>query len=340
MPHLPLVATHSWPIRTPSPLVSALAFSAVLAACAGTTSPTSQTSTTPVATQRTLPANSVTVISPVTTAFVNTGNPFRIGRTLVIPHGGGDGLFPENTLYAYEHSMAMGADVVDIDVSLSADNQLVAFHDASLERTTNGVGEVATKTYQELAKLDAGWGFTHDGGHPFRGKGLEIPTVEAILTRFPKTLVTIDLKDLRLQAVEPLCSLLTRLGRTEDVYIGVDTREQVDLFRSTCAAVHTSGTDLERQAMRAARDAGNTALVTHQRVSQPSFMATDGTRRVTAKTVAFSHALGIAVLPWVVDDPKDMAELLDLGIDGIYTRRPDVLLKLIGDRKKSDPLTR
>ena len=185
----------------------------------------------------------------------STGNPFRIGRPLVIPHGGGDGLFPEDTLYAYEHSIALGGDVVDADVQVTADGVPIAFHDATLQPMTNGTGNVEDKTYAELADLDAGWTFVKSGAHPFRGMGIRIPTIRSILAQFPHTLVTLDLKDLRTAAVEPLCTLLRALNRTNDVYIGVDTTEQVMLFRQRCPEVRTSGTDADRKAIRAARAA-------------------------------------------------------------------------------------
>jgi glycerophosphoryl diester phosphodiesterase len=269
--------------------------------------------------------------APAKAAATPTGNPFRIGRPLVIPHAGGDGLFPEDTLYAYEHSMDMGGDVIDADVFLTADGVPIAFHDGTLERTTNGTGSVHDKTYAELATLDAAWNFKRDGQYPFRGKGIAIPTIEAILRRFPAKLVTLDLKDLRTEAVAPLCTLLRSLGRTTDVYVGVDTNEQVSLFRELCPEVHTSGTDAERRAMRAARNAGDTTFVTNQLVGQPGFLADDGTKRISSDYLAYSHSKGIAVLTWVVDDPNDMTDLIKMGIDGIYTRRPDLMVKLLHD---------
>ncbi len=270
-------------------------------------------------------------VAPTKVEATPTGNPFRIGRPLVIPHAGGDGLFPENTLYAYEHSMEMGGDVIDADVSLTADGVPIAFHDSTLERTTNGTGPVQDKSYAELETLDAAWNFERDGQYPLRNKGIAVPTIEAILRMFPHTLVTLDLKDLRTEAVAPLCTLLRSLGRTTDVYVGVDTNEQVMLFRELCPKVHTSGTDAERRAMRAAREAGDTTFVTNQLVGQPAFLADDGTKRISSDYLAYSHSKGIAVLTWVVDDPKDMTDLIKMGVDGIYTRRPDVMVKLLHD---------
>ncbi len=258
-------------------------------------------------------------------------NPFRIGRPLVIPHAGGDGLYPENTLYAYERSMAMGGDVIDADVSITADRVPIAFHDASLDRTTDGTGSTLDKTYAELAALDAGWAFERDGDHPFRGLGITIPTIESILLQYPDTLVTLDLKDQRTGAVEPVCSLLVRLGRTHDVYVGVDTDEQVELFRTLCPTVRTSGTSAERAATRAAREADDPSFVTNQLVSQPAFITDDGTRRITTAFLDFAHRHDVAVLTWVVDDPDDLQDLIEMGVDGIYTRRPDLMIGLLRD---------
>ncbi len=255
-------------------------------------------------------------------------NPFRVGHTLIIPHSGGDALFPENTLYAYQHSMAMGGEVIDVDVSQSSDDVPMAIHDATVDRTTDGTGRVQEMTAAKLERLDAGYHFERDGTFPFRGQGITVPTLESILTDFPTTPATLDLKDQRAAVAAPICDLLRRLGRTGDVYVGSDADEQVLAFRATCPELRTSGTDAERKAMRAAREAGDTSFVTHQLVSQPGLVGDDGKPRVTAQTLAFAHGKGIAVLPWVVDDPEVQADLITMGVDGIYTRRPDVMLEV------------
>jgi glycerophosphoryl diester phosphodiesterase len=263
-----------------------------------------------------------------------TKNPFRIGRPLVIPHAGGDGQYPENTILAWDRSMAAGGDVVDIDVSMTVDNVLVAFHDPTLDRTTNGKGNVATKSFAEIAKLDAGWKFKRNGKYPYRNKNVRVPTVEAVLKRFPASLVTLDLKDQTVGSATQVCRLLTKLNRSDNVYVGVDTTEQVMEFRQRCPKVRTSGTDAERRAARAARESGNTRFVSRQLVSQPSYIANDGTKRVTSTTLAFAHRNNTAVLTWVVDDRESLSELIDLGVDGIYTRRPDLMLKILREKRK------
>jgi glycerophosphoryl diester phosphodiesterase len=259
-------------------------------------------------------------------------NPFRIGRPLIIPHGGGDGFYPENTMAAWRNSMDAGGDVVDIDVFMTGDGVLIAFHDDTLERTTNGHGRVTDKPYADIAKLDAGFQFRRNGKHPFRGKNVRVPTIESVLKAFPNRLVTLDLKDQRTEVALPVCVLLQKLKRT-DVYVGVDTTEQVESFRKNCPEIQTSGTDEDRRKARAARDSGDRSFVSTQLVSQPSYIGRDGNKRITAEFLAFAHRYNTAVLTWVVDDPKDMEELIDLGIDGIYTRRPDLMRKILLKKK-------
>ena len=260
---------------------------------------------------------------------IDRPNPFRTGRTLVIAHGGGDGEFPEDTLYAYEHSVPLGSEVIDLDVQSTADGVIVALHDDTVDRTTNGKGAVKSMTFASLEKLDAGWGFEKNGAHPFRGKGLTVPRVEDALARYPTMLATLDLKDLSVDVVDPLCSMIRRLNRVDTIYVGVDTSEQVHEFRRACPEVRTSGTDEERAAARAARDRGDLTYRSAQTVGQPSYLAADGTPRVTAASIAASHARNVAMMPWVVDDPAAMRTLVAACVDGIYTRRPEVLRAIV-----------
>ena len=269
-----------------------------------------------------------TATGPIEASLV-TDNVFRTGRTLVIPHGGGDGLFPENTMYAYEQSQALGGDVIDIDVKVAADGVLVAFHDSTLDRTTDGTGQVAALTSEELAELDAGNDFERDGTFPFRDKGIGVPTVEEILRAFPDTLTTLDLKTPGAQPIQPVCDLLRKLRRTDDVYVGTESRDQPGLFRATCPEVHTSGTSEERQQQSAAQSAGALSSPIAQLVSQPSFIGRDGESRITEEYLSFARASDTAVFTWVVDDPSTMQELIEMGIDGIYTRRPDLMVEVL-----------
>jgi glycerophosphoryl diester phosphodiesterase len=270
-------------------------------------------------------------------------NPFRTGRTLVIPHGGGDGLFPENTLLAFERSMAMGADVVDVDLRLSGDGVVIAFHDPTVDRITGTKGSVQKMTYRELSGLDAGWAFAPAGAgandgtaqHPFRGTGVSIPTLESILQEFPTALLSLDLKDETMAMVKPVCDLLRQHHRFNDVFVGSNSDPQIVEFRKLCPDVRTSAIMKDVYASRDAKASGDTHFVPAVTVDQPPFRV-DGREIVDGASLSWSHEHGVAILTWVVNDEADMRLLVGLGVDGIYTSYPDRLLKILGRCTSAD----
>ena len=279
----------------------------------------------------------VAAVDATSTRLPNFGtNPFRSTRTLVIPHGGGDGLFPENTMLAFKRTMAMGADVVDVDLRMSADGVLVAFHDDSVKRITGADGRVGAIPLADLQALDAGWGFRTGGTFPFRGKGVRIPTLESLLRRFPSTLLSLDLKDESFAMVDPLCALLRSYGRRADVFVGSNSDEQIFRFRADCPDVRTSATLADVFETRDARASNDPSFVPKATVDQPPYRI-NGRVLVDDASLAYAHRHGIAILTWVVNDRKDMERLVALGVDGIYTSYPDRLLEVIkkAEAKKS-----
>jgi glycerophosphoryl diester phosphodiesterase len=275
----------------------------------------------------------VAASAPSTTVVPNI-NPWRAGRTLVLPHGGGDGLYPEDTMLAYESTMAMGADAVDVDLRLSADGVVVAIHDSTVTRTTGAKGNVGSMTLAELQRLDAGYTFSRNGKQPFRGKGVRIPSLEEILKRFPGVLLSIDLKDESIAMNAPVCATLRRYRRSTDVFVGSNGDAQILAFRKSCPGIATSATMVDVYASQAARKSNDPAFKPDALVDQPPYRI--GQRTLVDKEgLAFAHSHGVAILTWVVNDEKDMKTLIDLGVDGIYTSYPDRLLRLLGRGPKT-----
>src|SRR5713101_7709246 len=99
---------------------------------------------------------------------------FSSSRPLVFAHRGGSALAPENTITAFDNGLALGSDGLELDVRLSRDGAVVVHHDRTLDRTTNGRGEVAALTSDELARVDAGYYFREAGTYPFRGRGINV----------------------------------------------------------------------------------------------------------------------------------------------------------------------
>src|SRR5690606_34728716 len=81
----------------------------------------------------------------------------------VLAHAGGNLLWPDNTMAAFTGAAAMGADVLELDVHRVADGEFVVIHDATVDRTTDGAGEVAQMDMLELRRLDAGYRWTPAG---------------------------------------------------------------------------------------------------------------------------------------------------------------------------------
>ena len=98
------------------------------------------------------------LIVPVVPASADA-NPWLERRVLNIAHRGGADELPENTIYAFGESMALGVDMLESDIYRTADGEIVVNHDATVDRTTNGSGAIADMTLAELQSLDAGFDF-------------------------------------------------------------------------------------------------------------------------------------------------------------------------------------
>ena len=121
-------------------------------------------------------------------------SPFFSARPQVFAHRGGCALGPENTIAAFDVGMSTGADGLELDVHLSADNVVVVHHDRTLDRTTNATGPVAARTADELARVDAGYRFARGGEYPFRGRGIGVPTLREVLGRYRGVPTIIEIK--------------------------------------------------------------------------------------------------------------------------------------------------
>src|SRR5215212_1580572 len=131
------------------------------------------------------------------TSSAEEQNPYEWGHELLptdesvkpvnIAHRGGAKIGPENTLVGFQKGLLVGAHVLELDVHLTADAQLVVIHNKTVDDTTNGTGLVRNMTLQKVKRLDAGYDFTGNHGktHPYRGKGVVVPTLEEVYQAFP-----------------------------------------------------------------------------------------------------------------------------------------------------------
>jgi glycerophosphoryl diester phosphodiesterase len=259
----------------------------------------------------------------------------RHDRPLFFAHRGGSLLAPENTLTAFRRGAELGADALELDIQLTRDGEVVVMHDPQVDRTTNGVGPVSSFTSDELRRLDAGYRFTPDGGqtYPFRERGVTVPSLREVFETFPDLRINIDLKESNPQREQALWRLIQE-QRAEDRVLAASFvyAPLVRFRRLTGARVTTSATRRELIWFLAAATSGRLGFL------RPSYDALQvpethrGIRIVSPKMLAAAHRLGLDVHVWTVDDSSDMRRLLDWGVDGVMSDRPDLLAAVLAER--------
>lgn len=252
-------------------------------------------------------------------------------RPMVFAHRGGGGLYPENTLEAFKYSAQMGVDVLELDIHSTADGALVVLHDKTVNRTTNGEGEVNKMTLAELKKLDAGYHFTLDGGQtfPFRGKGVTIPTLQEIFDALPNQTFNVEPKQAEPSVVKPLCEMIRARKMTDNVIVGSFRQTAIDEFRAECSEVATSGTPREVSAFLAMYKIGLGENYTPPMQALQIPQRVGSLQIVTKDFIETARRLNLQVHVWTINQTEDMQRLIETDVDGIMTDYPDKLLEII-----------
>jgi len=250
----------------------------------------------------------------------------------VLAHQGGDGLWPGDTLFAFRHAAAIGADVLELDIHETGDGRIVVIHDDTVDRTTDGSGAVADLTLAQVQALDAGYRWTADGGktYPYRGDGIVIPTLEAVFNAFPGMPINIEIKPDSSKVAADLCRLIQANGRADTVMVVSFHPKAIGAFRRDCPAVATAGdpTEIEIFYVLARAHLGRLYTPPTDALQVPE---TQGSLTVvTPHFVRAAHGRGLLVHVWTVDQTADMKRLIGMGVDGLITDRPDRALALLG----------
>ena len=244
-------------------------------------------------------------------------------RPLVFAHRGGAGLSPENTMPAFERGLAMGADGLEFDVHLSRDDVPVVIHDPTVDRTTDGTGAVASLTAAEMAALDAGYRFDADGGFPWRGRAGGVPALADILARYAGVPLIIELKTAEPRLAQRVVDMVRAAGLTGHVTIGSFLQGALDAVRAYAPEFRT-GADVDeiKDGMAATLFGEGAGPLPFHAFQVPEIFA--GQRIVTPEFVARARAAGVGFTVWTVNDAEHARRLLDWGVDGLITDRPDL----------------
>lgn len=251
---------------------------------------------------------------------------------LVIAHQGGDGVWPGETLFAFQNAADLGVDVLEMDIHITADSVLILMHDESVDRTSDGSGEVESMTLAELKELDAAYDWTPDEGQtfPYRGQGLTVATLEEIFQTFPEKRMTIEIKKTNTSMAKPFCGLIRQYDMQDKVLVASFHDERLKEFRAECPEVATSSAKNETTAF---------VLMTKAFLGgfySPKFQAlqvpeeSGGITVMTPGFVRAAHDRNLAVEPWTINDEETMRKLIAWDVDGIITDRPDILMEVLG----------
>ncbi len=244
----------------------------------------------------------------------------RFTRFLAAAHRGGclhePNVGRENTLHAFRQAVQLGYTVLETDVRTTADGHVVVFHDPTLDRVTDGHGPISKAPLSTVKRARVG--------------GVdEIPTLDELLEEFGSQEFLLDLKDAR--AVRPTLATLRRHNALNRVSVGSFGEFRLRWFR--LLAGRDATTSAGQFEVAAHRLAPRLAALTPTPAAFQIPMWFDDPpirlRLLTQNLVDTAHARGAAVHVWTVNTEAEMQEVLDLGVDGIFTDATDVLRSVL-----------
>lgn len=250
---------------------------------------------------------------------------FDLTGPVGLAHRGGalhtPNLLRENTLAAFSEAVRLGFRYLETDVHATRDGVLVAFHDAELDRVTDGSGPIAQHSAADLRQVRTRAG---DG----------IPTLAQVLESFPGAHLNIDVK--AAGAIAPLVQIATSMRVLDRICVGSFSERRVRAVRKALgprlatAAGQAGVAGLRFSPQRLTRLLHSSAPV----LQIPTHHVLAGRRveLVTPGLVRRVHALGKHLHVWTIDQPAEIERLLDLGVDGIVTDAPQALIEVFAER--------
>lgn len=251
---------------------------------------------------------------------------FDTSRPAVIAHQGGDGLRPGNTLLAFDHADSLGVDVLEMDVHQTRDGVLVLMHDATVDRTTNGQGDITGMDFAALRQLDAAWHWPFDGTAPWRGQGVTVPALHEVLDAYPRQRFNIEIKQENPSIGVALCALLREKQVQDQALIASFHRRAMLDFRLACPEVATSAHRYEVMGFVVAEGIGLPGL--HRPVAHALQVPLQqyGIELTSNARLAAAHQIDLYVDAWTLNDAASIEAAYRRGVDGVITDRPDIAL--------------
>jgi len=254
-------------------------------------------------------------------------NPVEGDDFTVIAHRGASAYFPENTIPSFKGAIAMGADMVEIDVQLTSDKEVVVFHDEKISHCTDGRGKIANHTLAQLKKLDAGsW-------YDKIFKSTRIPTLAEVLGVCKnKIAVNIEIKTEAVSkmffgGIEEKClKIVEQSGMNGHVvFSSFDTRAIMHLKQIDNKVTVAVLFEKKHYGSKLPSDIIESAGADAFNCSDTEF---------NKKWLTNIKSNNIPVNIYTVNDAKNMKRFINMGVSGIFTNKPDILIRVVADIKQ------
>ena len=258
-------------------------------------------------------------------------------RPAIYAHRGSSTVMPENTCAAYDWALALGSDVLETDVRLSAQGTLFMFHDEKLDRVTNGTGPIGKADDTQISALDAAYHFVKPDGTSMRDQGINLISLDELFVRYPDTRINIDIKDNHQRAVDEIVRLIRHYNRTALTTVGSFHTKMIRSLRAVAPEIRTAALKEEVASLYFGRvlpgsgHAKSDASIKRPYKALQMPLRYYGIPLTTKKFIALGRSLGLDLVFWTVNEKEEMEKLLSLGVDGIVTDRPDLAKEVVGE---------
>lgn len=249
-----------------------------------------------------------------------------------IAHRGGAGDEPENTLRAMQRAVEANASILEMDLRLSHDAHVVVIHDTTVDRTTDGSGEVSGLSLAALQRLQISDAKTVGAEQDSDlGPSTRIPTLDEVLARFPHVRFNMELKQESPKLISQVCSTIHTHQAQDRVLMGSFSHDALSAFRKQCPAVATSVSLREALLFYYLHRAGLVSLFRSPAVALQIPETFRGRALVVPVLLEAAHRQNRRVHVWTVNDQRTMKTLIGLGVDGLLTDYPDRLARVLAD---------
>ncbi|WP_202709953.1 glycerophosphodiester phosphodiesterase [Sporosalibacterium faouarense] len=272
------------------------------------------------------------------------------GSPLVIAHQGGNQERPSATNLAFEHAVNIGVDILEFDVALTKDNQLVTIHDLTLDRNTNSTGKVRDKNYSEIRQLNAAYGLEDRNGNtirdtsrnPYINAGAYIPNLEEVFSKYGDKKMLIELKDSGKdgkKSVEVFWKLVNKYNMEEKVVVACfDKKILKELRHISSGRIATSASKKEMYSFFIFHKLRLPVLnnfASFQMLHLPLSYNVFGIKvnLTNDRLLKDAHKRNMPVYYWTINKEIQMDSLIEKGVDGIITDRPELLIKILNKNK-------